>query len=156
MVDPGIEKHVPLGGEAVALIEPQCVSLGVEDELSHTLLCGPTQEFGEDGAANPAPTPGSQHGHSSDVPVGQQSAGPNRCARAVFGQHVQAARIRPVPLEPGRNVLLADEYGFPNAPQVLMVALPVSTTHAKGGAHAGDYNGCSCPTGAHVLHAILE
>lgn len=141
MVDPGVEKHFSLGGETVLLIEAQGVRLSVQRDFRHSLLRSPTQKFAQDSAPDTTPAPRGQHRHPPDVPVGQQPAGPDRRAVHVFGQHLTATCVRPVPFQSGRNVLLADEDRFPDAPQVFVVALPVSATHAKGRAHAGDYNG---------------
>jgi hypothetical protein len=118
-------------GKTVVLIELQGVGLGVKRDLRHSLFGGPAHDLGQDSAADTARAPRHQDRHPPDVAVGQQTAGTDRRMVYVFGQHMVAICVGPIPFERGWNMLLVDEHRFPNAPQVFVVALPVSAAHPK-------------------------
>lgn len=110
MRDPRIEKHVALNLEPVTAVEAERLHLRVEQSGFEPLFARRAQHRCQQRTTNTLATPLPQHGDASDVPVAQQ-------ARSADGDTVQrpcqcmsGVRIRVVPLELFRDLLLDDEH----------------------------------------------
>lgn len=119
MRDIGFFVDLAEGLKALAAIEIQCMKLRREKDFLVPPLPRFFDEPAQDHRSNAVTPPLLEHGHSADVPVGQQPSGAYNGYRIsgyritdsalVVGERVNACRVQLVELDRTRHALLLDE-----------------------------------------------
>ncbi len=123
--DANLDVRRPLGLEAVRLVEAGDRGLRAEQHLGLAARDGRVHQHAQDARADASSAVGREHRHPADVRVGQQPAGADGFVAGV-GDAVQAVAVGGVPLEIGRDALLAHEDLGAHAARVRAERVPVT------------------------------
>ena len=118
MVNPGIDEYTALGREAEPSVKGFCFALRVQKQSVDAILTGDANQLAQHGTANSLLTPGRQHCHATDMPLGQHAGRANRLAVGVRDEKMQGPLIVFVVFEFDRYALLADKNRVADCEQV--------------------------------------